>query len=126
MLFKILGVAIITTLLGSLLKNYKSEFSFLVNICGGLIILYILIDGVSSLVAGINFIGSSSSVAEGVISSLLKVVGAGYITEFCADIAEDSGNKFVASKVILGGKIAICIMAFPIIQTLFQTIISLI
>jgi len=80
----------------------------------------------TTLFDGFLFIGESSNISSGIIVSVIKVISAGYLTEFCADIAEDSGNKFVASKVIVGGKVAICIMAFPIVKTLLQTIISLI
>lgn len=126
MLFKILVVGIITVVLSSFTKNLKSEFSMLINVCGGLIIFFLLLDNLTELFAGFEFLGESSGVSSSLISSLVKVIGVGYITEFCADIAEDNGNKFVASKVILGGKIAICVMAFPIVKYLFQTIISLI
>ncbi|MBQ9790160.1 MAG: hypothetical protein IJW24_01015 [Clostridia bacterium] len=126
MLFKILGVGIVTVILSSILKNSRSDFSLLINICGGLIIFYILIDGITELFDGIGFLSENANISSSIISSIVKVIGVGYVTEFCADIAEDSGNKFVANKVILGGKIALCVMAFPIIRYLFQTIISLI
>lgn len=126
MLFKILVVGLITVILSSLTKSIKSEFSMLINICGGLIIFFLILSNLTELFAGIEFLGEGSGVSSTLIAALLKVIGVGYITEFCADIAEDNGNKFVASKVILGGKIAICVMAFPIVKHLFQTIISLI
>ena len=56
---------------------------------------------------------------------VLKIVGVGYITEFTADIAEDFGNKNIASKVILGGKIVICTMSIPIIKSLLTVLLSL-
>ena len=126
MLLKILIVSIITVIASVLIKNIKSEFSLLVNVCGGLIIFYLILQGATELFDGISYIGENSNISPSVITSLIKVVGIGYITELCADIAEDSGNKFVATKVILGGKIALCIMSYPIIKYLFQTIISLI
>lgn len=119
-------VGLITVILSSLTKSIKSEFSMLINICGGLIIFFLILSNLTELFAGIEFLGEGSGVSSTLIAALLKVIGVGYITEFCADIAEDNGNKFVASKVILGGKIAICVMAFPIVKHLFQTIISLI
>jgi len=126
LIIKILLIAIVTIISSSLVKSLKSEFSLLINICGGIIIFLIASSELAKIIDSLNFIGNISGVSSSIIISLVKVVGVGYITEFCADIAEDSGNKFLATKVILGGKIAICIMALPIIKYLFQTIISLI
>ena len=126
MLAKILAVGIVTIITNLILRQYRSDISLLINISGGLIILYLLLEGLTGLIEGINFISESSNISSGVIVSIIKVVLASYVTEFCVDIAEDSGNKFIASKVLIGGKIAICVMAFPIIKTLFNSIIMLI
>ena len=126
MLYKIIAIAIVTIITSSILKHYKSDFSTLINICGGLIIFMLVLKEFTSLFDNFVFIGENSNISSDIIISIIKVIMVGYLTEFCADIAEDSGNKFVASKVIVGGKVAICVMAFPIIKTLLQTIISLI
>lgn len=126
MLLKILAVGIITVVSSLLIRQYKSDISLLINICGGLIIMYMLLGGLTSIFKDITFISDNSNISSSVIAAIVKVICASYLTEFCADIAEDSGNKFVATKVLIGGKVAICIMAFPIIKTLFQTIIALI
>ena len=126
MLIKILGVGIVTIIISSILKEYKSNFSTLVNVCGGLIIFVMLLDSLSSFFSEVFSLSESAGVSHDLIKIILKIIAAGYLTEFCSDIADDCGNKFLASKVLIGGKISICVMAFPIIKNLFQTIISLI
>ena len=51
MIFKIIGVGICTIVVSIVLKQYKPELSVLVNICGGLVIFMLAIDGVSTLVS---------------------------------------------------------------------------
>ena len=126
MLIKVIGIGLITIVTSLILKQYKNDFSILVNICGGLIIFFILLDNFTELLSGIHFISSQSDISGDLIKTIIKIIAAGYLTEFTADIADDTGNKFIASKILIGGKIAICVMAFPIVKTLFQTIISLI
>ena len=70
-------------------------------------------------------ISSQIKVSQEVITPLFKVVGIGYITEFSADIADESGNKSISSKIIFGGKIAICMVALPIILKMLDAILSL-
>lgn len=125
MIFKIIGVGICTIVVSIVLKQYKPELSVLVNICGGLVIFMFAIDGVSTLVSEFYSIENLTSQIE-IVKPIMKVLGVGYITEFTANLAEDSGNKSVASKIVLGGKVAICTLALPILKQLINAIISLI
>ena len=59
------------------------------------------------------------------ITLLFKALGVGYVTEFAVDIAEDFGNKMIASKVLLGGKIVLCGMTLPILNRLLNLLLSL-
>lgn len=126
MLWKVIGVGLCTVVISLILKQYKPELVVFSNICGGLIILMLAVDGVKDLIGEFMNLQNFSGVKMDVISPILKVIGVGYITEFTADVAEDSGNKSVANKVVLGGKIAICMLALPVIKTLISAIISLI
>lgn len=125
MIFKIIGVGICTIVVSIVLRQYKPELSVLVNICGGLVIFMLAIDGVSTLVSEFYSLENLTGQIE-IVKPIMKVLGVGYITEFTANLAEDSGNKSVASKIVLGGKVAICTLALPILKQLINAIISLI
>lgn len=125
MFVKIIAVAIITIIISSLVKNVKSNFYVLVNVCGGIIIFYIILQNVTTIFSDIDFIGPVSKYNSNILPLLIKIICFGYITEFACDIAEDSGNKFISSRLLLGGKIAICLLILPIIKNLFIAIISL-
>lgn len=126
MLLKVLGIGICTIIVNLLLKQVKPEFAVLANVCGGLIMFLMVIEEGQVLINEYANLQDVSGVQIDIVSPILKVIGVGYITEFTSDLAEDCGNKSVADKVILGGKIAICLLALPIIKTLVNSIISLI
>lgn len=125
MLLKILGVGVCTLVVSLVLKQTRPEISLLASVCGGLLIFMLILDGVSEIVSGLTELSNMTGEVQ-IVKPVMKVLGVGYITEFTATLAEDSGNKSIASKIILGGKVAICTLAFPIIKQLVQTIISLI
>lgn len=125
MITKIIAVAVVTVIVSSIVKQYRSDLSLLINICGGLLVVLLSIEGLSEIIDSMINISDTSSITSGVIKPLIKVVGIGYITEFCADMAEDSGNKTICSKIIFGGKIAICVVALPIIANMLSAILSL-
>lgn len=124
MLWKIVGIAITCIISGLIVKQYKPEIAMLINICGGLIIFLLISNGVSDVLK--EFINIDTDIEFNFVTPILKIVGVGYITEFTADLAEDSGNKMLANKVIFGGKIAICVLAMPILKKLTSAIFSLI
>ena len=126
MLLKIIGVGVCTLVINIILREYKSDFAILANVCGGLLIFLIMIDGIREIVQQFVYIKDFTGIKLDIITPIIKVIGVGYITEFTADLAEDSGNKSIANKVIMGGKIAICVLALPIIKSLINAIISLI
>ena len=59
-------------------------------------------------------------------STLLKIVGVGYLIEFSASVCIDSGNSSIADKVVLAGKILIFSMSLPIINNLFNLVMEFI
>lgn len=125
MLIKILGVGICTVVLSLVLKQARPEISLLASVCGGLLIFMLVMEGVGEIASELILLSDMTGEIE-IVKPVMKVLGVGYITEFTANLAEDSGNKSVASKIILGGKVAICTLAFPILKQLVQTILSLI
>ncbi len=125
MLFKVLGIGLVTIITYLTIKQYKPELALLVSIAGGLVISLLLVSEVEVIIDDFVNFGEFSGLGSNITTPILKVLGVGYITEFCSEIAEDSGNKLVASKIILGGKISILIIALPIVKMLISTIVSL-
>lgn len=125
MIFKLVAVAIVTVVVSIIIKQYRPDLSLLINICGGLLIFLMCASSLSEILENLVGFSEISNVSNSVVKPLIKVVGIGYICEFCADLAEDSGNKTISSKIIFGGKIAICVVALPIIGNMLSAILSL-
>ena len=121
-LFKIIGVAFITAVAAILLRGTKPELSFAVTITGVIVILLFLVDSLQSTLAVFQNIAAATGMENGLIKTLLKIVGVGYITEFGAGILSDFGSSAIADKVVLGGKITILALSLPVIQSLLQLV----
>ena len=57
---------------------------------------------------------------------ILKVVGIAYLAEFGSKLCEDAGEKSIASKIELAGKVMIFVTASPVILALMSLITDLI
>ena len=123
---KIILIGVITSVATIILKQFKPELSVLVSLAGGIVILISLINYLSGLIASFSQIVEKTSIDIALFSSVLKIVGVGYITEFGANVCVDTGNSSIADKVLLAGKVIILCLALPIVSSMISTIMGLI
>ncbi len=124
-IFKIIAIGLITCLATIIVKPIRSDFSVIIAIVGGLIILFMVIDYLSSVFETFRSIIGITGLNSNLYTLLLKIIGVGYLIEFTAGICSDTGNSSLGDKVLLGGKIIILVMALPIITNILQIIMEL-
>ena len=125
-LLKICAIGIAALIIISIVKTYKPEFTVEVTLCAGMILLYFIIDSLKYGFGSIANIYEDLSYGKEYFPIILKVLGIAYITEFAAAICQDAGEKSIASKVELAGKIAIFFAAIPVFTSLLDLLNSLI
>ena len=123
---KIIVLGIILSVLTVLLKNIKPEYSLICVIVGSIILVMYILSGVQSIFEYFKTIVERTGVDNVMFSTLLKIIGVGYLIEFSASICNDSGNSSIADKLVLAGKILIFSMSLPIITNLFNMVLELI
>ncbi len=121
-IFKIIGVGFVTAIASILLKGTKPELSFAVTVTGVIVILLFIADSLRGTLSVFSTIAQMTGVENGLIKTLLKIIGVGYLTEFGAGILSDFGSNAVADKVVLGGKIAIVVLSLPVIEGLLTLV----
>ena len=124
-IFKIIGVGIITAVTALIVKQIKPEVSIIITISGGIIMLLMLVESLTSIFAAFNSIVEKSGLASGLFTTILKIIGVGYITEFAANLCNDSGASSIADKILLAGKIIILVLALPIVTNIIDIISGL-
>ncbi len=125
MLIKIICIGLITIIISAIIKQYRQDISLIISLSGGLIIVLLSLDGLKEIIDSVFNLQAESNISFEILLPIIKILGIGYITEFCASAAEDVGNKTISSKVVLGGKIAICLVTIPIIKNMLSVIFSL-
>ena len=115
-LIKIIGVAFVTAVAVILLKQTKPELAFALTITGIIIIFILIADYLETTLSIFRQIANATGVENGLLKTLLKIIGVGYLTEFGAGILGDFGCNSIADKVVLAGKIAIVVLAMPILE----------
>ena len=124
-IFRIIAVGLITAITAMIIKQIKPEYYIVIVLAGGIIMLFMLVDGLKVLFDYFATLISKSTISYELFASILRILGIGYLAEFASSICIDSGNQFIADKIILGGKVIILCLSLPIITSLLDTIISL-
>lgn len=125
-MIKIVFVALIGVFVSMMLKNFNTNLGFAVAILTGVIIINLLYLDISNLVYVFNTFKNGYGVSNEHIKLLLKILGISYITQFGISVAEECGEKMIAKKIELAGKILMISLSFPIMLNLLDTIINLI
>ncbi len=124
-IFKIIAVGLMTCLATIIIKPIRSDFSIIIAIAGGLIILFMIINYLTDVLDAFKNIINISGLNSNLYKLLLKIIGVGYLIEFTAGICIDTGNQSLGDKVLLGGKIIIMVMALPIVTSILEIIMEL-
>ena len=109
-----------------LLKDNKPEFAILISIATSIAIFYIIMDKMVNIVDMITDIAKKANVDFIYYTTILKIIGIAYIVEFGSQISRDVGEESIASKIELGGKVIIMVLAMPILIALMDLIINII
>lgn len=126
MIIKICIVALCAVILLALIRQYKPEFSVEVLLCASLILLFYLIGSLQYGLDSLQDLYQQLSHGRSYFPIILKALGIAYLTEFTAAICSDAGEKAIATKVELAGKIAIFFVALPIFNSLLSLLSSII
>ena len=119
-LVSVLGICIIAAAVSVLLKRYSMEYSLLISLIAGAIILVMLISGISGKLLELQNIASQYSAASFYIIAV-KTLGICILTGFIADTCREAGQLSLASKAEFAGRCAIFIISVPMLTSLLGT-----
>ncbi len=119
-IFKIIGIGLVTVVAVLIIKPYRPDFAFVLSVAGAAAAFFFIVsylEGYFSIISGIL---ADSGISPEYFSVAVKALGIGYISEFAADLATDSGQSAIASKIIFAGKVCMLILALPLIKNLLD------
>ena len=123
---KICLIGITAIIIIALIKIYKPEFTVEVTLCASIIMLYFIVENLKYGFDFISEIYGGLTYGREYFPVILKVLGIAYITEFASAICQDAGEKSIAGKIELAGKVAIFFAALPVFVSLLDLLDNLI
>jgi stage III sporulation protein AD len=124
-IFKIVGLGLIAAILSVVLKSQKPEISLQISIVTGLIIFLFIATRLSYVIEVLNLVARKIDIDLVYITTIFKIVGIAYISEFGAQVCRDAGEAAIASKIEFAGKVLIMVLAVPILVALLNLLVKL-
>lgn len=125
-LFKVIGVGLVGVCATLLLKNTDNRYAILAGIATGAVILIVALNSLSGAIVQLHALVDKTGVDSELFAALLKIVGIGYVTEYTASVCADADCASIGRKVAFAGKIAIFLLALPIVKALLDIVAQLV
>lgn len=125
-LFALVALALIATVIAVFLKESRMKTAaLLVMIAAGCLIFLRLLPSLSVLFDSFSALAERAGVSGDYLGLLLKIIGLAYLAEFSAQLCRDAGEGAAALKIELAAKLAILLLALPVIASVIQAVLRL-
>ena len=125
-LIKLVSIAVVCVFGLMCLKQLKPEMVPIASIAVGIFLVLSVIENLFSVMYVFYDLASSTGIAEQSVTSIVKVIGIGYLCEYANGVCQDADCKSIGEKVLLAGKVSIMLIALPIVLDIFQLICQLV
>lgn len=119
---RIAGLALISVLLISVLRQQRPEFAVLAVLVAGTVIITMLLRQLATVVQVFQDATARAAVMQDFTLLVLKITGVAYIADFTSQVCRDANESAIAAKVELAGKLIILGLAVPLITAVLDTI----
>ncbi len=119
-------LSVVAAVLCMVVRVQQPQLSTVCALAAGLMILLAAVDhlkDVQGVFARLSVLGGLES---GYLSVLLKVLGISYAAELAAQTCEDLGERGLAYKVGLAGKLSVFSITAPILLQMLEMILELV
>lgn len=125
-IWQIVGLALIVTVISVVLKQIRPEIALQLTILAGASIFILVMSKIKVIVDLLQNLADQANISSYYLLIVLKIVGVAYLAEFGAQICRDAGEGALASKIELAAKVAVIVLAIPIIVAITESLVRLV
>ncbi|MGE5674247.1 MAG: stage III sporulation protein AD [Mycobacterium leprae] len=122
---KIVGIGLLAGMLISLIRQQKPELAMPLALATGAMIFLLMLSRVMQVVDVFQTLGAKAKLDQVYLNNVLKIIGIAYVADFGSQVLQDAGEKSVANKIELAGKILIMLLAVPILLAIMDAVLKL-
>lgn len=122
---RVVAFAFISVVLIVVLRQERPELAMLVGVAAGAMLVLQMLAPLGQAVTALADMAARAKVERFYLDTVLRVIGVAYLAEFGSQICRDAGESALASKVELGGKVIIMVLAVPVVTAVVDVVLRL-
>ncbi len=124
--FTLTGVLLAALFVSLLLKQSGlAAFASLLALGVSALVLARLLPLLAEVLAVFRGLAAASGLSGEYLGIILKILAVSYTAEFVASLCRDAGESAYAAKVELAGKIAVMLLAVPVIVNILDAVLQI-
>ncbi len=124
-ILQVVGISLMAAVLLVVLRQQRPEIAVQLSIAVGVIIFLVIVGKVRVVIQLLEDLAFQANVNVYYITTVMKIIGIAYITEFASQICKDAGEGALGAKVELAGKVTIMVLAVPIVLAVLELVVDL-
>jgi stage III sporulation protein AD len=124
-IFQVTGLALVAGIMVVIVRQQRPELALQLAVAAGAVIFFSIVGRIVQVVDVLHMLSTRARIDSLYMGTVLKIVGIAYVADFGSQILQDAGEKAIAAKVELAGKVLIMLMAVPIIVAIMENILRL-
>ncbi|MCI9413684.1 MAG: stage III sporulation protein AD [Clostridiales bacterium] len=121
----VVGLTVAAAFLAVILRQQRPEYALAIGLMAGVAILTLIITKAVPVFNSLKELLDKASLPVEYGAVLFKALGVCLLTQLASDACEDAGEKALAAKAELAGKVALLILALPLFQKVAEMAASL-
>ena len=117
--------AVCISIIALSVKSMNPQIGQLITVAAVVAVIGAVVPYIIKIIASVKEIALYSSMGERYLEPIIKITGIAYISQIGAELCADSGEKALAARVEMAGKIAIGAITIPIAREAFEKIIGI-
>lgn len=119
------ALAIGASFMALYVKQVRPDFALTITLAGVVLLFAGIVPRIVLLVNDIQNVAFVEGFSREYIIPVMKIIGIAYLTEISSNICADAGESALSNHVETLGKVAIAMIALPIVEDVFSMIIGL-
>lgn len=120
-----MGMAAASAVLCMIVRMHQPQLASVCAVAAGAMLVLSALHSLGDISSLFSRLTALGGLKEGYLGTLLKVLGVSWIAEMAAHFCEDLGEKGLARKVELAGKLSVFTLTAPLLVTLLEMILEL-
>jgi len=124
-IFQIVATGVLCTVLVVTIKKQSPDIALIITIASSILIFMMVLPMLSEVVGALSRVGGMMDGGMQYVALALRVIGVAYMAQLGAAVCADAGESAIATKIDLGGRVIIMVLAMPVVLDILAVIMGL-